>query len=243
MAYNFGGKIVRDGLVMYLDAANAKSYASGSTSWNDLTINKNNGVLTNGPIFDPANAGSIVFDAIDDQVVVPPAQSINDLPKNQITVSSWIYSMTGAPHFNRHTIAEKRSGNDGWILSVRPDLNVVRCFILVPGWVNPTNVVEASPRNGETFFNRWNNVTMTYNNTTDRLVRIYVNGVEGIYNRQNVNPPFTQSDASANLTVGWGNFTTEFSGRISQLDIYNRVLSAQEVLQNYNAIKGRYGLP
>ena len=51
MAFRYSPKIVTDGLVLYLDAANPKSYVSGSTLWNDLTINSNNGVLTNGPTF------------------------------------------------------------------------------------------------------------------------------------------------------------------------------------------------
>ena len=59
--------IVTDGLVLYLDAANTKSYASGSTAWNDL-VGINNGTLVNGPTFNSANGGSIVFDGSNDYV-------------------------------------------------------------------------------------------------------------------------------------------------------------------------------
>ena len=63
-----GPNVVYNGLVLYLDAANNKSYVSGSTSWNDLTSNQNVGTLTNGPTFNTGSGGSIVFDGVDDYV-------------------------------------------------------------------------------------------------------------------------------------------------------------------------------
>jgi len=68
MSFNFSPKIVTDGLVLYLDAANTKSFISGSTTWNDISKNKNDGTLINGPTFNPNNMGSIVFDGLNDYV-------------------------------------------------------------------------------------------------------------------------------------------------------------------------------
>ena len=55
-------KIVTDGLVLCLDAANTKSYVSGSTTWNDISRSGFSGTLINGPTFNGNNGGSIVFD-------------------------------------------------------------------------------------------------------------------------------------------------------------------------------------
>ena len=66
MAFSFSPKIVTDGLVLYLDAANPKSYVSGSTTWRDISRGGNNGTLVNGPTFDSGNGGNIVFDGVDD---------------------------------------------------------------------------------------------------------------------------------------------------------------------------------
>lgn len=67
MAVSHGfGKIVTDGLVLALDAADTNSYTSGSTTWRDMSGNGNNSTLTNGPTFDSGNGGSIVFDRVDD---------------------------------------------------------------------------------------------------------------------------------------------------------------------------------
>ena len=66
VAYN--PNIVTDGLVLCLDAANKRSYPGTGTTWTDRSANGNNGTLTNGPTFDSANGGSIVFDGTNDYV-------------------------------------------------------------------------------------------------------------------------------------------------------------------------------
>lgn len=68
MSFNYSPKIVTDGLVLYLDAANTKSYVSGSTIWNDLSRNNFNGSLINTPTFNSQNSGSILFDGVDEYV-------------------------------------------------------------------------------------------------------------------------------------------------------------------------------
>ena len=66
MAFSYSPKIVTDGLVLYLDAANNRSYPGSGTTWTDLSRGGNNGTLTNGPTFNGANGGSIVFDGTND---------------------------------------------------------------------------------------------------------------------------------------------------------------------------------
>ena len=67
MSFNFSPKIVTDGLVLYLDAANIKSYTPDSLFWYDISKgSKNNGTLINGPVFNPSNGGNIIFDGINE---------------------------------------------------------------------------------------------------------------------------------------------------------------------------------
>ena len=68
MSINYNPRIVTDGLVLLLDAGNTKSYPGTGTTWTDISRNGNNGTLTNGPTFDSANGGSLVFDGVDDYV-------------------------------------------------------------------------------------------------------------------------------------------------------------------------------
>jgi len=71
MATEGGPKIVTDGLVLHLDAANPKSYPGSGTVWKDLSGNGNDGTLVNGPMFDNGNNGSIVFDGVNDYITLP----------------------------------------------------------------------------------------------------------------------------------------------------------------------------
>ena len=63
--------------MFYVDAANDKSYPGSGATWSDL-IGGNNGTLTNGPIFDSANGGSIVFDGTNEHVVLNNTITLND---------------------------------------------------------------------------------------------------------------------------------------------------------------------
>ena len=69
MSYHNGPKIVNDGLVLYLDAANSKSYSGTGTTWTDLSGNLNNATLVNGPTYSSLNGGGIVLDATADVIV------------------------------------------------------------------------------------------------------------------------------------------------------------------------------
>jgi hypothetical protein len=88
MAFYRGPKIVTNGLVLALDAANTKSYVSGSTTWRDLSGNNNSGSLVNGPTFNNANGGSIVFDGTNDYVDVSNSTSLNP---TTISIGAWFY--------------------------------------------------------------------------------------------------------------------------------------------------------
>ena len=96
MAYNFSPKIVTDGLVLYLDAANTKSYVSGSTVWNDISRGGNNGSLINGPTFISGNGGSIVFDGVNNYVEFG---DVLDLGTNSMTVNQWVMLNTVSTQF------------------------------------------------------------------------------------------------------------------------------------------------
>jgi hypothetical protein len=82
------GQIVTDGLVLCLNASDRNSYVSGSTTWNDVSGRGNNGTLTNGPTFNSANGGSIVFDGTNDFVNCGNNTSLN---LNKHTICFWFY--------------------------------------------------------------------------------------------------------------------------------------------------------
>jgi len=241
MAFNYSPKITTDGLVLYLDAANPRSYASGSTSWLDLSRGENNGSLVNGPTFNSANGGSIVFDGVDDYVSCGNNSSINIVGLG-LTLCAWVYRTANNPTVNHYRrIIEKAATYPALQYSLVttptgfPSGEGRLIFDLyLSGSIAP-NIIGVT----QLQLNTWYYVSATYDGSFRRL---YVNG------NLDAQLATTGSITSTISSLVLGDYlpgsgsTYVWNGRISTTQIYNRALSAQEIQQNYNALKGRYGL-
>jgi hypothetical protein len=221
MGVSGGPYIVRDSsLVLELDAADRNSYVSGSTIWNDISLNNNSGSLINGPTFSSASLGGIVFDGVNDHV-----NSTNTI----LGASPSTYEMVVK-------------------INARTNSNVENAFF--------TAGIE-SPNRMRLYFMRNNNFAVAYYDndfTFSYSVQVGViydvcfvesgTGTVSLY----VNGSFIQStNLTAPNTLGTslyiGRYATIYlNAEVYNAKIYNRVLSAQEVLQNYNAQKSRFGL-
>jgi len=219
--FNHSPRIVTNGLVLCLDAANPKSYGGSGTVWKDLSGNGNNGTLTNGPTFD---SGSIVFDSTNERVTT----GINSFGNNT-TWGAWVNRTSSINGFNMFM------GRFLPYFGIR-DSNVV-IFSNVIGGVQST--VVSSPLSVPN--SRWYQLYFTTEYTgTSTISKIYINGVlsaTGTFSG-------AQGPSSAFFTIGDGQVPAwyPFNGRVSNVQIYNRTLSVQEILQNYNATKNRFGL-
>ena len=245
MSFNFSPKIVIDGLVLYYDAANRTSIVSGSTSWNDLSRGSNNGVLTNGPTFDSTNIGSILFDGVDDYSTLGQNLGFSMAPTN-VSMLFWVkgnYSNYYLGVFERTTVQSAGLNvpipYNGWIQVGYISSGSTNFFVI-------NGVRYASNTSGR----------YSYDFAADRPIYSAADALFGGPSSPNFaftlqaasggfGSPYVWSDKSNRLLgrnqsgVGSSRF---FNGNISNVTIYNRTLSSSEVLQNYNAIKGRYGL-
>jgi hypothetical protein len=226
MANQYGPRIVTDGLVLCLDAGNSKSYPGSGTSWTDLSGNNNNGTLVNEPTFSGANKGSIVFDGTND--VVNHTTSIIDRADGQeITVSCWIRP-------------SRTSGQYSAFCANRSDNTAIYNWIFYQHTTDGAIGFHGDNQNKSSYvptINVWINVTNTVN--TSRVSTLYINAVSTYtvtgYTYGNGTP--------SRLGIGANPGGQEpFNGNISQVSIYNRALSQTEILQNYNATKGRFNL-
>jgi hypothetical protein len=234
MGFYRGPHTVTDGLVLSLDAGNTKSYQSGSTTWFDKSGNNRNGTLTNGPTF---SSGSIVFDGVDDYVDITGSLSTFSFIQNTgiFTVSAWIRLTDlagGARYFignNRNSGTEKgfNIGYSGASGRLRYALTDGAVSILV---VNADNYFLDSS---------WIFSTLVGNGTNSIL---YKNGIQ--FSVSSNFGTLSTGDSTRALAIGKANDISilEWQGNISQVSIYNRALTAQEVLQNYNATKSRFNL-
>jgi len=232
MATSYGNpQIVTDGLVLCLDAGNSLSYPGSGTAWSDLSGNGNSGTLINGPTFNSANAGSIVFDGVDDYVSVPKQTAF--VNASQFTLMSWMKRRTSSSKIICYQGAD--AGDD-----VSFELwNDGAAYFEVGNASNSYATI------GNTSID-WQYLTMVFDGTqtgNSNRLKCYINGnLLGV--AYNGTIPSTSGPSNSVFSIGnsqgiGGNFS---DGNIAQVSIYNRALSASEVLQNYNATKGRFGL-
>ena len=227
MAFVHSPKIVTNGLVLALDAGNTKSYPGTGTTWFDKSGRGNNGTLTNGPTFNSGNGGSIVFDGVDDVVVGTSGTYYIKNSGDPITLNTWVKpSRLGGQY---QDIITNRSGSNSynWILYQHTNDGSIQFHGI------SQNKSTYIPTTGV-----WLNITVTVN--TSNLYSLFFNG--SLYSASS---NFQYGPNTSNrLSIGAGDapYIEPFLGSISNIQIYNRALSASEVLQNYNATKGRFGL-
>ena len=207
-------RIITDGLVLCLDAANRQSYPGSGTVWRDLA-GSNNGTLTNGPTFSSANGGSIVFDGVNDSC---------DLTYNWpsiFTISLWLFPISAPGGVYSRVIS---TGNNDWFeIAINSSNQISYYFADIGSWQDEV-------------------VTLTSNTWTNF---VFINNSTNAFIFQNSLLTHTGTGASAtagtSLRIG-GRYTDEEYAniRLSILQINNRALTPTEILQNYNATKGRF---
>jgi hypothetical protein len=225
-----------------VDAGFTPSYPTTGTDWYDLSGNGNYGTLTNGPTFDSGNGGSIVFDGSDDYVSVPNAGMETLLDgATSLSVSLWAYA--DAINSNGTTLL-------CWPIhdsSAVPPYTIFYLFLR-----NSDRAVQSSIGNGSTRvigahrttniqLGEWFEIGFVWSQSSG--LTHFLNG-EMLSGTDTMNLTLGTPGNNANLYIGTYNSNNSYwhNGKISNVKIYNRVLTSTEVLQNYNAQKGRFGL-
>jgi hypothetical protein len=228
MSFNYSPKIITDGLVLCLDAANTKSYPGSGTVWSDLSRGGNNGTLTNGPTFNSANGGSIVFDSTNDMATIPYNNDFNLCSITNWTISIWIKLTDIIGSFNCLIGQWPQDGDDAWLLA---HTNGIVGFIWAP--FSRNNYMFQS--NTPLVVGNWTNVVLVKNGSNFTLYQ----------NTTSVGTFTNASTKSSSYRVELGRYgrsSSYIGAQYSTVVINHRALSATEVLQNYNATKSRFGL-
>ena len=207
--------IVLDELVLCLDAGNPKSYPGSGTTWTDLSGNGNTGTLVNGVGYNSGNLGSLVFDGSNDYVNAPLTKTAT------CTFSCWARTTTVASNpmlFN--------AGPNG----VGPDLFFYLGNIYWNTWDgagNPFATMPTSATNGNYHY------YVVVNDASSNTKLYYDGNLLGT-------AAYRTAANNTNLTIGGNISTYMWNGNISNFSVYNRALTAQEIQQNYNALKSRF---
>ena len=210
-----GASIVRDGLVLHLDAANPKSYPGSGITWYDLSGNGNHFILINGPTYIDK---TLVFDGVNDYATNSSRNWLINNITIEIVAKSYVSGMLAS---SLHYVSPDHNGwrfePDGartWH-SLYPEYTF-RWGQLNPEW--NCFIYSHSTNGGYSFLN---------NKLTASVSTAYTWNTS--YNRMDIGRYTLQNNNYLN-------------GSISSIRIYDRVLSTQEIQQNFEALRGRYGI-
>ena len=243
MAFHFSPNIITSSLVLYLDAANTRSYTSGSTIWNDLTGNDLNGNLVNGPTFSNANNGYIRCDGSDDYIEVLDS-TLLDFGSNNFTVEYWFRKLSTSVGVGNDNVWGVNKWNTGaspgtneWTLSIGNTNVDSYSFTVEVG----TTLYSTGIGVDQLSINVWYQLVGTRNGGS---LQTYLNGEL----KQDVSPSgFTSSTIINNVGRDLRINNSAVNGFYTNADnsiirIYNRALTTQEVNINYNTLKNRFGI-
>ena len=215
--------IVRNGLVLYVDASKANSYpASGNTIY-DLSVSGNTGTLTNGPTFSSLNGGTILFDNTNDYISFGTASS---LKPTQLTLACFFrINAINAPN----VIAGKQGTGVGAASYALVVQNGKLNFRIESGGIQDASYTFSDTSN-------YNYAVGTYDGSS---LKLYLNG--SLVGTATTSVSIVYSDSYPLLLGYYANaFATNMN--VGSLKLYNRALSATEIAQNFNALRERYNI-
>ena len=218
MGIDVGPIETTDGLVLHLDAGNTRSYPGSGNTVYDLSGFGNTSALTNGPTYNSSNLGAFVLDGSNDYILVNSQANI--LSKTAYTKIAYIYISNFSTVNN--IISGGFSGQHAFWMFGTDKLNA--------GHNGAWNTVVGAT---SLSLNTWYFAAVTYSDSTGW--KLYLNGRE-----DGTSASTTTFTGNQEIVIGAYSSGNNFTGRISNIQVYNRALTATEIFQNYHATKGRY---
>jgi hypothetical protein len=223
MSTSYNPQIVTDGLILNLDPANKRSYAGSGNIVNDLSNTNLSGTLSSVS-YSTNNLGSFVYDGTSSII----ASSENFLLNGPFTMSVWVKHNSVTNKIDRY-------------LTISPEIAVLRHDGETGNagrlhlYFKTNSTLRMLYASSAVSNNVWQNFVGTWNGT---VAKLYKNSVElSSLNESN------SLTGGSNLQYYVGLSGTEcLNGNIGNTQVYNRALTADEINQNFNALRGRYGI-
>ncbi len=230
--YNYFGNLVTSGLVLDLDAAKLVSYPGTGTTWFDISGNGNNGTLTNGPTFTGiGKQAAIVFDGTDDYVLLSNT-FMADAPAGTFDIWFNLSTTSGSSYSGVSNILIGKPSSPDNAFGFSPSTS--KLMFRLGNVTNLTSSVSANTGSWQSAQGVWDSTKMSIYQNGSPVASVTVSGS-------------TWYGGTSYNTVLGRNYTGQaagsFTGQQGNVKIYNRSLSQFEIWQNFNAFKGRYGIP
>jgi hypothetical protein len=236
--------VIRDGLVLQLDASSRQSYIGSGNTWSNLASQNYNGTLTNNPSFTEENGGAIVFDGVNDNVVIVDDSETLFAAKTSsyITLQTWVYFESLRNNVGGTSgILSKQSLTftaDGY--SLRATNTGALSLITNGGTISKTHSSSAS----SLVPLKWYFITAIIKISSEAAsVRCSINDVEVISSFHG-NDTYNEDNSlmlGRGLQTGFSNEDYLF-GKIGAFYFYDRELKRPEVVENFNQTRGRFGV-
>jgi hypothetical protein len=216
MASYSGPNSTSDGLILCIDPGNPKSYPGSGSSAVDLSGQGNNGTLENSPTYSSNNGGYLTYNGSNQRIVC------GTFSTSYLTVSTWVYRTSTA------TVQGICRKERGWAVSIY------------------NGPLQVAPGSSWTFYNTgytiplntWIHIVYTYSGSGTSQ-NVYING-SNIYNTTAGTGAITANNNP--VRIGFDDNNWWWGGNIGSTQIYNRALSATEILQNFNSNRIKYGI-
>lgn len=227
MATNYNPSIASSGLVLCLDAGNTKSYPGSGTTWTDLSGNGATGTLISSPTYSSSGGGSLVFSGTN-YVTASTANSLFNFGTGDFSMFLWFKSSYKSNYLTIASLDNTSSGN-GIVFYGVPTSGYFRSYVAGLSIDGTVNICTGN----------WTNLGVT---RSSGLVTQYIDGLSRSTFTRATSLLTNQTLAiGSNISTGPGTYGG-FPGSISNVNMYNRALSAAEISQNFNALRGRFGL-
>jgi len=224
----YGAPIVTTNLSQMWDAANIISFESGTTYTYDLVSDSVTGTTENGVLFSRGYGGFWTFDGTNDRILLGSSITMGN-GSTGWTISAWVKTTTNVTGHGQGTIISNQSG--GPVYSQLCVNSGKICY-----WVYKNSWVQYL---GNTTINTGNWVNLVWRNNVSNTMTFFVNGVsDGTVSDSSIGGPTTNPLDSIGRYVG----QNSFAGDIALLMIHRSALTQNEIIQNFNAHRNRFGL-
>ena len=237
-----GPEIIKPNIILTADAASHRSYTDGSSNWYDLSGNNNNGTITLGS-YDPEAHGGIGMETGNERIHFPPSLDFDHFKSGDFSIETFVrsddvdYPRSRHPLKIGHTVTS--STTKGWSVGHRASNEKIEVRVADGTNISSTNV-EHFELEESTFYHR----VFTVSRDNGCLTKCYIDGkLIGSHNATNVTgeiyDPEQSSTVGSGLVFGyvWG---WNFIGSVNIIRAYKKILSPEQVVKNYNAIKLRF---
>jgi hypothetical protein len=221
-----GGRIITNGLIVYYDVANIKSYLPTGTTISDLTLNGNDGTLTSGATF---SANTFIFPVTGSSITT----TLSTNTYNNISMSIWYKHGSNNSLNVLSYLGLSNTTGFGFIINNGTNTNTVGTKIGILYGGSFFNALDTGTLFGTLVNNIWTNLVVTRDLTTTRLYQ------DGVFLGSTIKTPNSASSFSFHVSEAG---STTLIGSVSGVLVYSRQLTPQEVAQNYNATKSRFGI-